>query len=144
MRRQYPKSELMNTVLCDQVRPELNQKMTYMGVYAGDRIVFHPDAEGQLPYRMPALAFVFIFKDGVGEFSARFSLLDPDGKPTYDVVTDPIKMEKGKITASIIQIQNVAFESEGLHTAVLKLERRAYEFPFQISSSFSARSQKSS
>lgn len=99
---------------------------------------FHPDAEGQLPYRMLTLAFVFIFKDGVGEFSARFSLLDPDGKPTHDVVIDPVKMEKGKISASIIQFQNVVFESEGLYTAVLKLERRTYELPFHVSSNAGA------
>lgn len=138
MRRQYPKPELMKTMLCEQVRPELNKKLTFIGVYAGDQIVFHPEVPGQLPFRTPALAFVFIFKDGVGEFETKFSLLDPAGQLMFESSTEPTKLEKGRTGANIIQIQNVVFESEGSYTAIIRLERKKYEFQFIVTSNTAA------
>lgn len=134
MRRRYPKAENVKYLLCEQVRPELNKKLTLMGLYAGDQIVFLPAAPGQFPYTLAGLAFVYIMKGGLGEFEARFKLLDPDNKPTYEVTLDPIKIESDATAGVVVQLGNVQFNSEGDYTAVLLLGNKRYNFPIRISS----------
>ena len=135
MRRQYPKAEHMKTLICEQVRPDLNQKLSFLGVYAGDRIIFLPSPSGEVQYRLQGLAFVFIFKDGVGQFDCNFSLTNPDGEDTYQLPLEPLRIEKGKSAACIVQIGNIGFKREGVYRATLALERKKYSFEFVVSSS---------
>ena len=140
MRRQYPKAETMKSVLCEQVRPDLNKKLSFLGVYAGDEIVFHPPTPGALPYRLQGLAFVFMFKDGAGEFRTQFSLMNASGETACEIELESMTMEKGKSAACIVQIGNIEFAAEGVYRAMLTLERKQYPFDFVVSSSNAERS----
>ena len=108
----------MRTILCEQVRPELNKKMSFLGVYAGDKIVFHPSTPGALPYRLQGLAFVYLFKDGAGEFHSRFSLVNPSGEISYEIGLETLKIEKGNSAACVIQVGNIEFAEEGMYRAI--------------------------
>ena len=134
MRRRYPKAENVKYLLCDHVRPEMNKKLTLMGLYASDQIVFYPTTPGQFPYTLVGLAFVYIMRDGLGDFEARFKLLGPDNKPIYEVTLDQISFKKGGTNGVIVQIVNAQFNSEGDYTAVLFLGNKRYNFPIVISS----------
>lgn len=134
MRRQYPKADLMKTLICEQARLELNQKLSFLGVYAGDEIIFHPTPAGEIQYRLQGLAFVFVFKDGAGEFDCRFTLTNPDGEDSYQLPLEPLRIEKGKSAACVVQIGNIGFKKEGVYRAALSLERKKYSFEFTVSS----------
>lgn len=137
MRRKFPTPETMKTILCDLVRLELNKKLSFLGVYAGDKIVFHPTAPDEPPFRMQGLAFVFLFKDGLGDFKARFSIKDPHGKTHYETNLNPLRFEKGQAAICIVQIANLEFVSEGQYCATLALERKKYAFEFAVSTAAS-------
>ena len=132
VRRKYPKLENMKTLICEQVRPDLNQKLSLLGVYAGDTIIFLPSRSGEIQFRLQGLAFVFIFKDGDGLFECKFSLTNPDGEETVQLPLDPLRVEKGKSAACIVQIGNIRFGSEGTYQATLSLERKKYTFDFVV------------
>lgn len=134
MRRKYPKPENVTYLLCDQVRPELHKKMSLMGLYAGDAIVFQPNVPGQFPYTLAGLAFVYILKDGSGAFDAQFKMLDPKGNQIYDVRLEPITIDSGSTSGIIVQLGNVQFNSEGNYMGTLLLNKRRYDFAFRVSS----------
>lgn len=132
MRRRYPKAENIKFLMCEQARPELNKKISLLGLYAGDHIVFYPEVIGKYPYVLAALSFLFIFRDGAGEFDARFEILDPEGNARRTASLAPISLTSGA-AGMVVSLQNVEFNAEGNYIAVLRLGNKRYEFPFRVS-----------
>ena len=141
MRRRYPKAENIKFLLCEQARPELNKKISLLGLYPGDHIVFLPEVKGQYPYVLAALSFVFVFKDGVGEFDAGFEMLDPGGNATHKASLAPISLTSDVSGGMVVNLHNAQFNAEGNYTAVLRLGNKRYDFPFQVSSAAAAGSE---
>ena len=134
MRRKYPKFEKIKFLMCEQVRPEINRKVSIMGLYPGDHIVFFPEVKGQYPYTLAALSFMFIFPDGVGEFDASFEMIDPAGNPVQKVSLDSIILTAGGTGGIVVNINTVQFNAEGDYFAALHLGNKRYDFPFGVSS----------
>lgn len=134
MRRKYPKAENIKFLICEHARPELNKKISILGWYSGDHIVFYPEVKGKYPYFLAALSFVFILKDGVGEFDADFEMLDPKGNATLTASLAPMSLTTGGAGGIMVNMQNVQFNAEGNYIALLRLGKKRYEFPFLISS----------
>lgn len=134
MRRKYPKAENIKFLICDHARPELNKKMSILGLYAGDHIVFYPEVKGKYPYVLATLSFVFILKDGVGEFDVDFEMLDPEGNATKTASLAPMSLTSDGAGGIVVSMQNVQFNAEGNYIALLRLGSKKYEFPFRISS----------
>ena len=135
MRRKYPKAEKMKFLICDQVRPEINKKISIMGLYPGDHIVFFPKVIGQFPYTLASLSFVFVFGDGVGEFDAGFEMIDPAGNPVQKVSLNPIILTAEGTGGVVVNINSVQFNAEGDYFAAVHIGNKRYDFPFRVSSS---------
>ena len=134
MRRKYPKREDVTCLICDQVRPELHNKISVMGWYSGNRIVFEPKVPGEFPYVLAGLSFVYMAINGSGEFDCRFRLIDPDDNQVNDVEMKTVVMAAGRQAGIIVQLAPVQFNSDGTYKAVLSLNSREYEFEFNVSS----------
>lgn len=134
MRRKYPKDEAIKRLVCEQVRPELNNKLSLLGLYAGDHVIIHPATpDKKFPYTLARLAFMYIIKGGLGEFEAHFKLLDPENKPANEVKLNPINLKLNGTSGIVVQLNNVQFNSVGDYTAVLHLGNKKYNFPIVIS-----------
>jgi hypothetical protein len=70
------------SIFCDDIRQEINGKVSLIGVYAGDLILF-----GTLPGILPRLSIRTVYFERPGESSDPIELLvylpgDPDDKPS--------------------------------------------------------------
>lgn len=135
MRRRFPKIEDCKFLLCDQVRPEANKKLALLGLYAGDRIVFHPKKLGEFPYVLPTVGFVMVAKGGAGRFDGRFRLLTPDGEASYDLELNAVSIPESSSAVILVNIVAVKFNSVGEYTAQFVLEKRKYDFQFSVAHS---------
>ena len=135
MRRKYPKPENMKFLICEQARPELHQKLSLLGYYPGDHIVFYPKVIGQYPYTLATLSFVFVLQDGVGEFDVSFELIGPDGKSQNKVLLSTVNLKSKGTSGSVVNLTNMQFNAEGVFHAALHLGNKRYDFPFRVSAS---------
>lgn len=86
MDKLYPQAEDLNFVLCDEIRQEIGNKISLMGVYSGgDLIVPKKDDKKHV---VASLSFFFGFTNGEGIFEGKFVIKDPTGKV---ILTNPIK-----------------------------------------------------
>lgn len=67
--------KLINTIVCDDVRIEVGNKISYMGIYRNEIII-----NGPFPFRFSKLCFIQKFKNNQGTVSIRQILLAPSGK----------------------------------------------------------------
>lgn len=67
-----PKSEY--TIICDDIREEVGNKITFVGTYGPDIYV------SKLPFSFPKLCFVNFLKDIRGGDSISLELMDPSGE----------------------------------------------------------------
>lgn len=136
MKRSYPKREESIFLVCEQARAELNNKVSVIGWYGADEIVFHPERGEKPPYGLASLSFLIRLKGGSGVFATSFSVEGPDGESIM-ALTDlpPHTIASGKTTLIGVQIAGPIFKTLGEHTARLKLERKIYEFNFTVSAS---------
>lgn len=134
MRRVYPKIENVKFLLCDSVREEVNKKLTILGLYGGDNIIFHPEKPKAFPYRLQSLSMIFILKNGSGDFDAKFKIIAPDGENVFDKKLKRMQITSGVPAVVGVQVANMEFNAEGNFSAVLRLEKKEYAFSFQVSS----------
>lgn len=134
MRRKYPKREDSTLLICEQARPEVNSKISLLGLY-GDEIVFHPKPGQKAPYSVASLAFIVLLRGGAGTFNVSFSITGPNDS----VFIPESKMEEHTIQSEqsatwiVVHISGPKFQEFGAYTFRLKLERRLYEYDFKVS-----------
>ena len=133
MRRTYPKIENMKFLICEQARPEMHNKLSIIGLYAGDHIIFHPEKIGQFPYTLQFLSFVFVIKDGVGNFSCKLELVNPKGEVIPVRELKPLELRADSTSGSIVGLSPVQFHNVGNFIARLHVDRKVYDFPFKVS-----------
>lgn len=83
-------------LVCEDVRQEINNKVSLMGVFiGGDIIITREEATGK-----PALpiCFVFVFRDGAGQFDAKFTVTSPSGKEIATVEMGKVEKKEGAMT----------------------------------------------
>ncbi len=76
MKISHPSQERFNFILCEDIRQEVGNKLTFLGVYTGGDILF---PKGTKEMVLPSLTLFFGFGDGEGEFGVRIKLTGPDG-----------------------------------------------------------------
>jgi hypothetical protein len=79
--KKIPKHEV--TLFCDDIREELNGKVSLIGLYARD-IIIHKD----LPIKLSKLCFFTSVSEGSGEFDVSHTLINPDKK---NILNEKIK-----------------------------------------------------
>jgi uncharacterized protein DUF6941 len=103
--RQEPKLELVYTILCDDVRLEVGNKLSYMGV-------FQSIVVPQLPVWLPKLAVVNHWR-GEGVHLSEVRILMPDRQQAL-VVSQPARFEINHGSADNISFfVNVTFPVAG-------------------------------
>jgi hypothetical protein len=66
-------------LLCDDVRPEIGNKLTLLGLYGTDILL-----SSNAPLTLPSIVFAFLIRDGEGTFQGRLRVLRPNGEPFFE------------------------------------------------------------
>lgn len=72
------KPKFQNIIICDDIRQEIGNKMSYMGIYKSKIII------PQEPFTFPKLCFAITYKDIKASDSFSINLYNPEGKKIGD------------------------------------------------------------
>lgn len=133
MRRKYPTAGKIKFLVCEQARPEVNNKLSLLGLYPSDKIVFFPEKVGEFPYTLGSLALVFFFQDGCGEFDANVVIAAPNGDINLSSKLNKVKLKSDTGGGLIVTGGPMQFHAEGQYVVSLKIGNKKYEFPLSIS-----------
>ena len=128
MSRKQPKYEY--TIICDDIRQEFGNKLTFVGTYQNLIIV------SKLPYIFPKLCFFVQYKDIRAGDKFSLELTDPLGKRIDKAInmTVPVgsKIEKLRLSAVFSPIK---VEKEGRYTLSITVndnEKKKQEIVFTV------------
>ena len=101
-------AQLMYTIVCDDVRLEMGNKLSLMGIFEN---VFFPS----FPSALLRLAVVNHWL-GVGEFETRVRVLAPDGREVAASAPSNFRIEAQGYADNVTVFTNVAFDRAGTFT----------------------------
>jgi hypothetical protein len=98
MSKSLPKSDGSSFLLCEDVREEVNNKLSIIGVFPNDEIVLQKDI------LIPSLMAVLFARGGEGPCEKRVSLTDPKGQAVIESPKETTILEKNKIYLAAIRV----------------------------------------
>jgi hypothetical protein len=98
MKKSLPKSDGSSFLLCEDVREEVNNKLTIIGVFPNDDIVLRKDVV------IPSLMAVLFARGGEGTCETRISLTDPKGQAVIESPKQTTVLEKNKVHLAAIRV----------------------------------------
>ena len=98
MNKSLPKSDGSSFLLCEDVREEVNNKLTIIGVFPNDDIVLRKDVV------IPSLMAVLFARGGEGTCETRISLTDPKGQAVIESPKQTTILEKNKVHLAAIRV----------------------------------------
>jgi hypothetical protein len=98
MNKSLPKSDGSSFLLCEDVREEVNNKLSIIGVFQNDDIVLQKDI------LIPSLMGVLFARGGEGPCETRTSLTDPAGQTLIESPKQTVVLEKNKPYLAAIRV----------------------------------------
>jgi hypothetical protein len=93
-----PKSDGSSFLLCEDVREEVNNKLSIIGVFPNDEVVLQKDIV------VPSLMAVLFARGGKGSCETRVSLTDPKGQTVIESPKRTVVLEKNKVYLAAIRV----------------------------------------
>ena len=127
----YPTDAKTLLLLADDVRQEVDGKVTLMGYMPGDTLTLGPQPPTSAPQEaLQSLAMIVVFQDGAGEFELLVSLIGPDGKDRF---AGSVKQTVRKNTDGAMNVNLVMrpmFVHVGTYHLTVSLDDRTYKRSF--------------
>jgi hypothetical protein len=98
MKKSSPKSDGSSFLLCEDVREEVNNKLSIIGVFPNDEIVLQKDV------LIPSLMAVLFARGGIGSCETRVALTDPKGQTVIESPKQLTILEKDKVHLAAIRV----------------------------------------
>ena len=96
--KSLPQSDGSSFLLCEDVREEVNNKLTIIGVFPNDDIVLQKDIV------IPSLMAILFARGGEGSCETRISLTDPKGQAVIESQKQTIILERNKVHLAAIRV----------------------------------------
>jgi len=100
---------LVDIIMCDDIREEINKKLSFIGVYT------HKIGVPKLPFRLCKLCFSLKFKEGLGEFKIKIVLNAPSGVVASIDFPSKIKFNQGAVVGVISVFEGLEIKEEGAY-----------------------------
>lgn len=127
MNKSVPKSDGSSFLLCEDVREEVNNKLSIIGVFPNNDIVLQKDIV------VPSVMAVLFARGGVGSCETRVSLTDPKGQTVIESPKKTVVLEND--TAYLAAIRVLAPELVvGQYTIKFFFDDSAIERTFEVKS----------
>ena len=125
MNKSLPKSDGSSFLLCEDVREEVNDKLSIIGVFPNNDIVLQKDVV------VPSVMAVLFARGGEGSCETRVSLIDPKGQTVIESPKKTVVLEKD--TAYLAAIRVLAPELVvGQYTIKFFFDASAIERTFEV------------
>jgi hypothetical protein len=125
MNSSVPKSDGSSFLLCEDVREEVNDKLSIIGVFPNNDIVLQKDVV------VPSVMAVLFARGGEGSCETRVSLIDPKGQTVIESPKKTVALEKD--TAYLAAIRVLAPELVvGQYTIKFFFDASAIERSFEV------------
>jgi len=98
MKKSLPKSDGSSFLLCEDVREEVNNKLSIIGVFPNDEILL------QKNILIPSLMAVLFARGGEGSCETTVSLTDPKGQTMIESPKQKVVFEKNKAHLAAIRV----------------------------------------
>ena len=98
MKKSLPKSDGSSFLLCEDVREEVNNKLSIIGVFPNDEIVLQKDI------LIPSLMAVLFARGGEGSCETTVSLTDPQGQTVIESPKQKVVFDKNKTHLAAIRV----------------------------------------
>jgi hypothetical protein len=98
MKKSLPKSDGSSFLLCEDVREEVNNKLSIIGVFRNDDIVLQKDIV------VPSLMAVLFARGGEGPCETRVSLTDPKGQTVIESPKQKVVLEKDTVHLAAVRV----------------------------------------
>ena len=93
-----PKSDGSSFLLCEDVREEVNNKLSIIGVFPNDDIILQRDIV------VPSVMAVLFARGGEGPCETRVSLTDPKGQTVIESPKKTVLLEKNNTYLAAIRV----------------------------------------
>jgi hypothetical protein len=98
MNKSVPKSDGSSFLLCEDVREEVNNKISIIGVFPNDDIVLQKDVV------IPSVMAVLFARGGEGSCETRISLTDPKGQTVIESPKKTVVLEKNDAYLAALRV----------------------------------------
>lgn len=98
MNNTVPKSDGSSFLLCEDVREEVNNKLSIIGVFPNNDIVLQKDVV------VPSVMAVLFARGGEGSCETRVSLTDPKGQTVIESPKKTVVLEKDTAYLAAIRV----------------------------------------
>ncbi|HWD56894.1 MAG TPA: hypothetical protein VG308_01340 [Stellaceae bacterium] len=124
-----PTDANVDLLICDAVRQTQGGKLDIAGYFPVP--VVKLDSSAPLPAAIN-LTFVFVLKDGDGQFRGALRLLDPMGKELHYVDVDEFAKVADQPHLILMQVNRIPIFVAGNYTVVLQVGDGEYRRPVRI------------
>src|SRR6267378_1931191 len=119
--KQYPSASRF--LIADDVREEINKKVSIVGAFTGDEIQVLGVKLGKLePGHAFPLALLAVFKGGEGTFDIQFAIITPSNKETKFDQTLKLEMKSGSPANVILKFPLFPLSEFGEYQFVLSFD----------------------
>lgn len=98
MNKSVPKSDGSSFLLCEDVREEVNNKLSIIGVFPNDEIVLQKEVV------IPSVMAVLFARGGEGSCETKVSLTDPKGQTVIESPKKTVVLEKSDAYLAAIRV----------------------------------------
>jgi hypothetical protein len=124
-----PTDENVVLMICDAARQTPEGKLDIAGYYPTAEVKVDPTAP--LPAALN-LTFVFILKDGDGQFRAKHRIIDPLGKELHHFDLPAFTKMAGTSHVMFLPVAQIPFLNGGYYPVVLELNGQPYRRTIRI------------
>ena len=126
------KPKLIHTIICDDIREERGNKVTFVGAYGLDIFIT------KIPFIFPKLCFANFIRDIKSGDSISIELINHSGKRLGNIITNTVPkngVEHEKKIAIFAIFSPLRIQEEGLHKLIITFnddDKNKKEFVFNI------------
>lgn len=122
-----PSDQNVEFILCENVRPEGDGKISILGYIATPEIIVPATAATQVGVNGITLGLIFILRDGEGTFpGGSISLTDPAGMSLGQGALNPIEKKIGEANIIFINVPLMPVTTMGDYLVTLNIDTKTY------------------
>ena len=131
MSKQLPSQEKTIFLLCEDIRQELGGKISLLGVIPANHLTLEGMPQNSADAVIPSLTFVFLFRDGEGEFNGKVGIIAPDEKELIPENEHPMKKGAKDTMNTIFKLAPFKVMT-GKFKPYVVLDGQRYEREFEV------------
>jgi hypothetical protein len=125
----FPTDEKIDLLVCDAVRQEADGKLSLTGFFPTAEVKL--DAGTPLPVALN-LTFVFVLKDGDGQFRATFRIVDPLGTELHRYEVPEFRKLPGQAHVMMLAVGRIPVAHSGNFAVLLEIGGERYRRALRI------------